>query len=100
MDVMPLKNDVMIVEYGFDRKLWYVHERVGDFVLVGPKTWSVSCFIWWSLGELNQHNATVVGRCIRLWPFRFFKLKRHNVEVTGAARLYRAASGGPQGYAS
>ena len=23
-----------------------------------------------------------------------------NVEVTGAARLYRAASGGPQGYAS
>jgi hypothetical protein len=23
----------------------------------------------------------------------------HNVEVTGAARLYRAASGGPQGYA-
>ena len=22
-----------------------------------------------------------------------------NVEVTGAARLYRAASGGPQGYA-
>ena len=25
---------------------------------------------------------------------------RSNVEVTGAARLYRAASGGPQGYAS
>jgi hypothetical protein len=23
-----------------------------------------------------------------------------NVEVTGAARLYRAASGGPQGYAA
>lgn len=23
-----------------------------------------------------------------------------NVKVTGAARLYRAASGGPQGYAS
>ena len=26
--------------------------------------------------------------------------ERTNVEVTGAARLYRAASGGPQGYAS
>lgn len=25
---------------------------------------------------------------------------QRNVEVTGAARLYRAASGGPQGYAS
>lgn len=28
------------------------------------------------------------------------RIARPNVEVTGAARLYRAASGGPQGYAS
>lgn len=78
MDVMPLKNDVMIVEYGFDRNLWYVHERCGDFVLIGPKTWMTSHFLWWRIDELNQHKAVIVGRCIRLWPFRFFKLNRHN----------------------
>lgn len=27
-------------------------------------------------------------------------LRQHNVEVTGAGRLYRTASGGPQGYVS
>ena len=30
----------------------------------------------------------------------FMLLERPNVEVTGAARLYRAASGGPQGWTS
>jgi hypothetical protein len=32
--------------------------------------------------------------------YRQPRIKPPNVEVTGAARLYRAASGGPQGYAS
>lgn len=31
---------------------------------------------------------------------REIRHERSNVEVTGAARFYRAASGGPQGYAS
>ena len=38
----------------------------------------------------NSAKATWMARGI---------LIRSNVEVTGAARLYRAASGGPQGYA-
>lgn len=78
MDTLPEKNDVLLVEYGFDRRLWYVHDRCGDFVRIGPKNWLVSCFMWWGLEELHAHGATVVGRCVRIWPFRFFRLKRHN----------------------
>ncbi len=84
MDTLPEKNDVLLVEYGFDRRLWYVHDRCGDFVRIGPKNWLVSCFMWWGLEELHAHGATVVGRCVRIWPFRFFRLKRHNARLSGA----------------
>lgn len=81
MDKLPEQNDVLLVEYGFDRRLWYVHDRCGDFVRIGPKGWLVSCFLWWGIEELRAHRAVVVGRCIRIWPFRLFRLKRHNTRL-------------------
>jgi len=71
---LPKKNDVLLVTYGHSTYLWYVHHRCGDHVCIGPKTWLVASFLWWDIEELQKHKAQVVGRCIRIWPFRFFRL--------------------------
>ena len=75
----------------------------------------------WAAGETRAPTMSVRARCLRDdicdLPSREDEIKRMlpainafasraygvltpNVKVTGAARLYRAASGGPQGYVS
>lgn len=73
LTTLPNKNDVLIVDFAMDKCIWYVHSVIGNHVLIGPRNWQVMNFNLWSLKDLNNHNASIVGRCIRIWPFRFFK---------------------------
>lgn len=68
---LPKKNDLMMLHYGGWQR-FYVHEKIGSRVLVGPKSWLVSSFELMNLEELNQRQAEVVGRVRWFWPFRFY----------------------------
>lgn len=74
MKELPKKNDVLLIKFGYGYVLWYVHCRTKNRVLAGCKGWDIDRFLWCNLRELNTRNAEKVGRCIRIWPFKFFIL--------------------------
>lgn len=78
LNTLPKKNDVLLVTYGYDKHLWYVRKRFGDFILIGSRGWLASNFLVWQVSDLQEHDAHIVGRCVCVWPFRFFRLLGHN----------------------
>jgi len=61
----------ILMQYGFNKELFYVLQICNDQILLGNPEWCASSWIALTIKQINDNRSTIIKRTKKRWWWKF-----------------------------